>query len=232
MRRRRQWYGARQGCLLRRHRPGPGQAQTCKVTAAGLLLSPPLAPSSKGMVVATALAGAAHDPGNRIRCRDNQIWRPQKRDGTHGGDKWRRQRRRLSDRILRPQASGGQQRRQQVPEPAMTAGNGFGVRQCYACGSVSRVTCVARSEGVAADTSMRLLRTCSQRVEVPLVGLLWDGRTVTTTMVACYGPSSWPDVVLGDTLGECLGDGDTRGRHFLCWGCRIPLQHCLLWVKA
>jgi hypothetical protein len=43
--------------------------------------------------------------------------------------------------------------------------------------------------------------------------------------------SSWPDVGAGGFLGESLGDGDALGRHFPCWGRRIP-QHVLPWAKA
>jgi hypothetical protein len=35
----------------------------------------------------------------------------------------------------------------------------------------------------------------------------------------------------GGFLGKSLGNGDTRGRRFPCWGRHIP-QHCLPWEKA
>jgi hypothetical protein len=41
-----------------------------------------------------------------------------------------------------------------------------------------------------------------------------DVRAVATTDVACFNLRSWPGSVLGDILGESLGDGDARGHRF------------------
>jgi len=54
-------------------------------------------------------------------------------------------------------AGGGRQHRRRVLEPATTAGDGFGVLQGDARGRVSPALHVARSEGVAADATVRLL---------------------------------------------------------------------------
>lgn len=56
-------------------------------------------------------------------------------------------------------AGGDWHRRQQMLEPAMMAGNGFGVRQCYLRSRVSSVPCVAWSKGVATDAAMRPLHS-------------------------------------------------------------------------
>lgn len=96
---------------------------------------------------------------------------------------------------------------------AASAGIGSGVRRCVACDMVV-LGSVCPTGGGVADAALWLLR--SRRVAAPLEGFVWVVRSTMTTEVACFDPGSWPDVVLGDFLGESLGDGGTRGLRFPC----------------
>jgi len=69
-------------------------------------------------------------------------------------------------------------------------------------------------EGVAA---MHLCSCCMQPVcRCPSGRVPMGCQGTTTAETASYDLGSWPDHVLGDILGESLGDGDTHGRCFPC----------------
>jgi hypothetical protein len=75
----------------------------------------------------------------------------------------------------------------------------------------SLVKCV-EPEGMAVDAALRLLWQPVRRC--PSGGVCAEARAVETAEATCFDLGSWPFDVLDGILGENLGDGDIRGRHF------------------
>jgi hypothetical protein len=102
------------------------------------------------------------------------------------------------------------------------AGFSSGGRQCGAHdkvfpGFVFRVP-------MAANVALRVLRQPTRWC--PSGGVCAETRAVATAEAACFDLGSWPNDVLEVILGESLGDGDARGRHFPL----LRASHCSVFL--